>query len=101
MVRLSALAFTAILSIGQAFIPSPPSFQQRGITSITNTQPSSTQMSAAPTMFIYWSIKTAIDTIAYGLGASDEVKGTGVWSAFELKRAPKDEDDDDDKKDDE
>ena len=97
MVRLSALAFTAILSIGQAFIPSPPSFQQRGITSITNTQPSSTQMSAAPTMFIYWSIKTAIDTIAYGLGASDEVKGTGVWSAFELKREPKD--DDDDKKD--
>ena len=98
MVRLSALAFTAILSIGQAFIPSPPSFQQRGITSITNTQPSSsTQMSAAPTMFIYWSIKTAIDTIAYGLGATDEVKGTGVWSAFELKREP----DDDDKKDDE
>ena len=94
MVRLSALVFTAVLSIGQAFIPSPPSFQQRGITSITNTQPSSTQMSAAPTMFIYWSIKTAIDTIAYGLGASDEVKGTGVWSAFELKR---EKDDDDDK----
>jgi hypothetical protein len=28
------------------------------------------------------------------LGASDEVKGTGVWSAFELKR---EKDDDDDK----
>ena len=54
-----------------------------------------------PTMFIYWSIKTAIDTIAYGLGASDEVKGTGVWKAFELKREKEDdeeEEEEDEKK---
>jgi len=25
------------------------------------------------------------------LGATDEVKGTGVWNAFELKREPEDE----------
>ena len=38
------------------------------------------------TMVIYWSIKTAIDTIAYGMGKTDEVKGTGVFRSFELKR---------------
>ena len=49
-------------------------------------------LDAAPTMVIYWSIKTAVDTIRYAAGQTDEVKGTGVWSAFELKR---DKDDDD------
>lgn len=34
------------------------------------------------------------------MGQTDEVKGTGVWSAFELKREPED-DQDDEKKDDE
>ena len=34
-----------------------------------------------------------MDTIAYGLGTTDEVKGTGVWSAFELKRESKEEED--------
>jgi len=33
----------------------------------------------------------------YGLGMTDEVKGTGVWSGFKLKR----EENGDDKKDDE
>lgn len=33
-----------------------------------------------------------IDTIAFAAGATDEVKGTGVWNAFELKREPKEED---------
>ncbi len=32
-----------------------------------------------------------MDTIAYGLGATDQVKGTGVWSGFELNREPKEE----------
>ena len=37
----------------------------------------------------------------YGLGQTDEVKGTGVWSAFELKRdSEKEERDGDDEKDD-
>lgn len=31
-------------------------------------------------------MKTAFDSLMYGLGQTDEVKGTGVWSAFELKR---------------
>ena len=51
-------------------------------------------------MFIYWSIKTAIDTIAYGLGVTDKVKGTGVWNAFELSREPaKKEDEKDEEQD--
>jgi hypothetical protein len=49
-------------------------------------------------MPIYWTIKTAFDTLAYSLGQTDYVKGTGVWSAFELKRADKEEEDQDEKK---
>lgn len=50
-----------------------------------------------PTMVIYWTIKTAIDTAMYSLGMTDSVKGTGVWNSFELNRE-KDEEKDDDKK---
>lgn len=32
-----------------------------------------------------------MDTIAYALGQTDEVKGTGVFRSFELKREKKDE----------
>lgn len=41
--------------------------------------------------------------MSYGLGQTDEVKGTGVWSGLELKREPKEEEkkDKDDSKDDE
>jgi hypothetical protein len=35
--------------------------------------------------------QTAFDTLAFGLGLSNEVKGTGVWSSFKLKRNNKDE----------
>ena len=31
-------------------------------------------------------MKTAWDTAAYGLGYTDEVKGTGVWCLFTRKR---------------
>ena len=37
-------------------------------------------------MVIYWTIKTAFDSAAYALGVTDQVKGTGVWNSFELKR---------------
>ncbi len=30
----------------------------------------------------------------YALGQTDEVKGTGVWSAFELKRDPEEKQED-------
>ena len=33
----------------------------------------------------------------YSLGQTDEVKGTGVWSAFKLKRDPEEKEEDDDK----
>jgi hypothetical protein len=36
----------------------------------------------------------------YGLGQTDEVKGTGVWGGFELKRDPEKKEEDDDEKDD-
>ena len=92
MVRLTALFVATAITMSDAFVPATTTPLQRSAT--TCKQPSTTSLDAAPTMFIYWSIKTAIDTIAYGLGASDEVKGTGVWNAFELKREKKDEDDD-------
>lgn len=34
----------------------------------------------------------------YSLGQTDEVKGTGVWSAFELKREPEEDQEGDEKK---
>lgn len=34
----------------------------------------------------------------YGLGVTDEVKGTGVWSSFELKREKDDDEENDDDK---
>eukprot|EP00594_Rhizosolenia_setigera_P017324 CAMPEP_0178967238 /NCGR_PEP_ID=MMETSP0789-20121207/17453_1 /TAXON_ID=3005 /ORGANISM="Rhizosolenia setigera, Strain CCMP 1694" /LENGTH=40 /DNA_ID= /DNA_START= /DNA_END= /DNA_ORIENTATION= len=40
-----------------------------------------------------------MDTIAYALGQTDEVKGTGVWRAFELKREKSDDDESDEKED--
>ena len=41
--------------------------------------------------------QTAFDTLMYSLGQTDEVKGTGVWSAFKLKRDPEEKEEDDDK----
>lgn len=35
----------------------------------------------------------------YSIGQTDEVKGTGVWSAFKLKREPEEKEDGDEKKD--
>ena len=92
MVRVSAVVFTAILCVGQSFAP-VPTFQRNAAISSTIQPSTTTSLEAAPTMFIYWSIKTAIDTIAYGLGATDEVKGTGVWNQFQLKRDKEEEDD--------
>ncbi|KAL9186984.1 hypothetical protein ACHAXT_010704 [Thalassiosira profunda] len=81
MVRsLSAfLVAAAALASVDAFVP--------GTTTTRLAQPrsSATSLDAAPTM-------TALDTVAYAVGATDEVKGTGVWNAFELKREPKDGD---------
>ena len=41
----------------------------------------------------------AFDTLMYSIGQTDEVKGTGVWSGFKLKREPKEKEDGDEKKD--
>lgn len=96
MVRLTAIFISAAATLSnvEAFVPAANLNR-------ANQPQTSTTLNAAPTMVIYWSIKTAIDTIAYGLGATDQVKGTGVWSGFELKREPKSpEEDDEEKKDD-
>lgn len=44
--------------------------------------------------------QTAFDTLMYSMGQTDEVKGTGVWSAFKLKRDPENKEDYDDTKED-
>ena len=44
-------------------------------------------------------IQTAIDGVAYALGQTDELKGTGVWSGLKLEREkPKDDDESEDAK---
>lgn len=53
----------------------------------------STQLEVAPTMVVYWSIKTAIDGVNYALGNKDEWKGTGVFSGIQVKREKSDDDD--------
>ena len=102
MVRFTAVFLSAAFALSnvEAFVPSLNSEINlgRAITCNDNLPKTSTSLDAAPTMVIYWSIKTAIDTIAYATGATDQVKGTGVWSGFELKREPKD--DEEEKKDD-
>ncbi|KAL3761827.1 hypothetical protein ACHAW5_001935 [Stephanodiscus triporus] len=87
MLRILTFVTAAILSAntGEAFVSSGPSIQRASVAS------SRTALDAAPTM-------TAIDTIAYGLGATDKVKGTGVWNAFELNRESKEDEKDEKKK---
>ena len=102
MVRISAYTTALLVTIASttsAFVPSStsPSFVNRQIIST----PTSSSLEAAPTMVVYWSIKTAFDTLMYAAGQTDEVKGTGVWKAFELKRDTENEKDDSGKKDDE
>ena len=100
MVRFTAvfISAAAALSNVEAFVPASNSQFNINRAITCNLPETSTSLNAAPTMVIYWSIKTAIDTIAYGVGATDEVKGTGVWSGFELNREPKEEEEE--KKDD-
>ncbi len=92
--KISAFTIIALFTTGgDSFVPS--TYIQRSATTTTTstktTSSSSSSLDAAPTMVIYWTIKTAIDTIAYGLGVTDKVKGTGVWNAFELSREPEKE----------
>ncbi|KAK1748732.1 hypothetical protein QTG54_000671 [Skeletonema marinoi] len=93
MVRFTAvfISAAAALSNVEAFVPASNSQVNLNRAITCNLPETSTSLNAAPTM-------TAIDTIAYGVGATDEVKGTGVWSGFELKREPKEEEEE--KKDD-
>ena len=82
MVKIAPVSAAIIIGAvsTSAFVPTnSPTFVNKQIST-------STQLEAAPTMVIYWSIKTAFDTLMYAAGQTDEVKGTGVWNAFELKR---------------
>ena len=72
-----------------AFVP--PSTSGRAFVPSTATSTTERQV-------IFWTIKTAIDSALYGLGVTDEVRGTGVWSAFQLKREKDDDENDDEKK---
>ena len=90
MVRLTpALTILTSLSSTRAFIPAK-----------TTTPPTRSLHATPPTMVIYWTIKTAIDTAMYSLGMTDSVKGTGVWNSFELKRDTEEEEEKKKEKDD-
>jgi hypothetical protein len=52
----------------------------------TSTPSSALHATAPPTMVIYWTIKSGIDLVSYGLGATDKFKGTGVYSGIQLER---------------
>lgn len=76
-----AAALFPISSVS-GFAPRQPSFIARTSTKIETTS----QLQAAPTMVIYWTIKSAIDYAGYATGKTDEWKGTGVWSGLSVKR---------------
>lgn len=57
----------------------------------SSSRPPTTQLEAAPTMVVYWSIKSAIDLVGYATGKSDKFKGTGVFSAIEFEREKKED----------
>lgn len=101
MVRISASLATVIVasSIPIASSFGPPLPQQTFVLGRTTSRYDSnkatrtTALEAAPTMVIYWTIKTAFDTLRYAAGQTDEVKGTGVFSGFQLKRETKEDKD--------
>ena len=41
-------------------------------------------------MVVYWSIKSAIDLVGYGLGAKESFQGTGVFKNFKLPKEVED-----------
>lgn len=47
---------------------------------------------------MYWTIKSSIDLIGYGLGQTDKFQGTGVWKGVQFEREKKDEESTDAKK---
>lgn len=89
MARLSSIVLALVAASVTGFVV--PS--NRAFVPSTRSAPSKTAMEAAPTLVIYWSIKTAFDGAAYALGMTDELKGTGVWSGIEMKRDTSDEED--------
>jgi len=50
----------------------------------------------APTMVVYWSIKSTYDLILYAAGRSNTFQGTGVWSFIEFERESRNPQPDDD-----
>ena len=52
----------------------------------TSFASTSTQLDAAPTMVVYWTIKSAIDYVGYATGQTDKWQGTGVWKGLKVSR---------------
>jgi hypothetical protein len=80
MVRFStSLCLLLLTSVASGFVSqTKPAFLPR----------QSTELQVAPTMVIYWTIKSAIDMVGYAAGQSDSFQGTGVWKGVEFKREP-------------
>ena len=83
----STLVFALLVSLVSGFAPRQPTNLPK--------QTTSSQLEAAPTMVVYWTIKSAIDYVGYAAGQTDEWKGTGVWSGLSASRDKDGEDGDD------
>ena len=59
----------------------------------TSFASTSTQLDAAPTMVVYWTIKSAIDYVGYAAGQTDKWQGTGVWKGLKASRDDEEEGD--------
>jgi hypothetical protein len=70
-----------------AFAPAAANTKRTFVTATTVTQLHATP----PTMVVYWTIKSSIDLIGYGLGQTDKFQGTGVWKGVQFEREKKDE----------
>ena len=78
----------ALLTLSSVSGFAPPQLHQP--TSFAST---STQLDAAPTMVVYWTIKSAIDYVGYATGQTDKWQGTGVWTGLKVSRDDEEGDD--------
>ena len=93
------LLLLALLASAVAGFTTPASSSKKAVSVARSRNiASATQLHATPpTMFIYWTIKSAADLVAYQLGVTDEFQGTGIFNGVKFEREEKENDDDDEK----
>jgi hypothetical protein len=76
--QVRQLLVAVLASTASAFVVSPrPTAPTLSATEVRT---------ATPQMFLGWAARTAADTVAFGLGFKNKVKGTGPFYDFELSR---------------